>query len=80
MRIGGLRPTRPVALRWGCFHGIVLAELQQDYQVDLRIADLTLNPAIPKSNFHPLPAARFDVFKYGWRYKVWSACIESLPV
>jgi len=47
-------PSSGVAV--GCFaRHIVLAELQQDYQVDLRIADLTLNPAIPKSNFHPSP-------------------------
>ena len=39
-----------------CFaRHIVLVELQQDYQVDIRITDLNLNPPIPKSYFHPSP-------------------------
>jgi hypothetical protein len=47
-------PSSGVAV--GCFaRHIVLVEFQQDYQVDLRITDLTLNPAIPKSYFHPSP-------------------------
>jgi hypothetical protein len=47
-------PSSGVAV--GCFaRHIVLVELQQDYQVDLRITDLALNPAIPKSYFHPSP-------------------------
>ncbi len=47
-------PSSGVAV--GCFaRHIVLVELQQDYQVDLRITDLTLDPAIPKSYFHPSP-------------------------
>jgi hypothetical protein len=39
-----------------CFaRHIVLVELQQDYQVDIRITDLNLNPPLPKSYFHPSP-------------------------
>jgi hypothetical protein len=39
-----------------CFaRHIVLDDLQQDYQVDLRISDLTLNATIPKSYFRPAP-------------------------
>jgi hypothetical protein len=39
-----------------CFaRRIILVELQQGYRIDLRIDDLTLNPAIPKSKFRPVP-------------------------
>lgn len=39
-----------------CFaRHIVLLEHEQDYQLDIRITDLNLNPPIPKSYFHPSP-------------------------
>ena len=39
-----------------CFaRHIVLVELQQDYQLDIRISNLILNSPIPKSYFHPSP-------------------------
>ena len=73
-------PSSEVAV--GCFaRHIVLVELQQDYQVDLRITDLTLNPEIPKSYFHPSPPHGIPIkhFKYCWRCKqsIASACIVN---
>ena len=47
-------PSSGVAVECFARH-IVLVELQQNYQVDIRITDLTLNPVIPKSYFHPSP-------------------------
>jgi hypothetical protein len=39
-----------------CFaRHIALVELQQDYQIDIRITGLVLNPPIPKSYFRPSP-------------------------
>ena len=57
-RYGDWRTTTDLSsgVAVGCFaRHVVLVELQQDYQVDLRITDLTLNPEIPKSYFHPSP-------------------------
>jgi outer membrane lipoprotein-sorting protein len=47
-------PSSGVAAECFARH-IVLVELQQDYQVDIRISDLNLNPPIPKSYFRPSP-------------------------
>jgi hypothetical protein len=53
-------PTPGVAAECFARH-IILVELQQDYQVDIRITGLILNPPIPKSYFHSSPSHGVEI-------------------
>jgi len=61
----GMDPSSGVPVECYARH-IVLDELEQNYQVDLRITDLVLNAAIPKNYFRPsrprgIPFKRLDM-------------------